>query len=136
MGIAESREKDAARRLAELMQVRGQVIDQLSQLKAYREEYQQSALLGKNHSNATFADTQLFLNRLNKSIAAVEEQLEQVEKRQLKLAKNWQQSRAWTRSLETLVERDQRRDQARRDRNEQKEHDDISGCQVRQTPGA
>ncbi len=125
--IAESKENDAARELARITSSRNIVRKQIQQLKSYRGEYKQSAVVGKNHTQATFADTQLFLGRLNSSIRAVEQQLEQIEERHAKLTIEWEKSRAKTRSLEKVVEKHNKADFHHRSKIEQKELDEVAG---------
>ena len=133
--IAESREHTVARELAQVTSVRNTVQNQIDQLKKYREEYKNSALLGKNHSHATFSDIQLFLGRLNSSIRAVEEQLIAIEQRHAELSRQWEKTRSRKRSLEKVVEKHSVMEQARRSRIEQKEQDEVAGRIRHDHPG-
>ncbi|HBR96119.1 MAG TPA: hypothetical protein DD979_01910 [Gammaproteobacteria bacterium] len=125
--IAESREQQDARKLAKITETRNALRAQMTQLMTYRDDYKTSAVLGKSQTRATFTDTQVFLARLNRSIALVEEQLQQAEAQRQVLTQQWEQSRMKTRSLEKVVEMQCDAEFTRRVRVEQKEQDEIAG---------
>lgn len=124
--IAQVREKDAARELSNKMEFRDKVFQQLEQMRRYREEYKQNSIVGKNHTPETLVDTKIFLSRLNKSIVGIERQLLALETELDRLTDHWQKSRVWTRSLEKAVERDLSRIAITRNRQEQKDDDEIA----------
>lgn len=124
--IAQVREKDAAIELSRKMELRDKVFQQLEQMRLYREEYKNNSIVGKNHTPETLADIQIFLSRLNKSIDGIERQLLAIETELNRLTDQWQKSRVWTRSLEKAVERDLSRIAITKNRQEQKDNDEIA----------
>ena len=134
ISVAESREKTAANELSEAISKRDYVKEQISQLKDYRDEYKRSAILEKTHTRETFADTQLFLTRLNNSIELMENQLQQLDKNHAAVLKNWKESRAWTKSLEKVVDRHEKAEAGKQRQREQKDMDEIAGLTLPRYP--
>ncbi|MDO6460381.1 flagellar export protein FliJ [Granulosicoccaceae sp. 1_MG-2023] len=125
--MARQREEKAARELARVRELVGRIGMQVEQMHRYREDYRSGSLLGKTHSMATMRDTQLFLARLNQTIAALEGQHKQAEKRYQASLQAWRNSRAWLKSLENVVDRQVADYRKTRQSLEQKQLDELAG---------
>jgi|GEM_PF-4202318 len=124
--IAESRQQEAAKQLADLMQHQSIFQAQIEQLISYREDYKRNMLLGKKLPPPTLMDRQLFLARLNNNIGQVRQQLDNIEKNLAARMEYWQQTRAHTQALEKVVQRYQQRERTKLERRMQKEHDELA----------
>lgn len=124
--IAETRQEEAARQLAHMMQYQTTLQQQIVQLKTYREDYNRSQLLGQSLDTTTFHDRQLFLSRLNLNIEELERQLKTVEKNLTSRMDYWKQTRARTQALEKVMQRFRAQERQRLDRRTQTEHDEMA----------
>ena len=127
--IAESRQEEAARKLAHLMQYQATIKQQINQLRTYREDYKRNQLLDKSLHTSTLLDRQLFLGRLNENIAGLENQLATVEKNLLARMEYWKATRARTRALEKVMARFRLQERTTQDRRLQKEQDEQAARQ-------
>lgn len=124
--VAQSRERDAARRMGQDMQQLELTQLQLEQLIAYREQYAQGfQAAGKaGFSAAQMREYQLFISRLNDAIVHQRQQL--IASRQIseKSSSSWRDSRSHSKKIDKVVE--QRKSHERREINdrEQREQDD------------
>ena len=124
--IAETRQQEAARQLAHLMQHQTALQNQIAQLKGYREDYKKTKLLEKKLPPSTLMDRRVFLARLNENIEQLLKQLAAIDDNLASRMKYWHQTRARTQALEKVVERYQAREQSRQARQLQKEHDELA----------
>lgn len=122
--IAESRQEEAARKLAHLMQYQAAIKQQINQLRTYREDYKRNQILDKSLHTTTLLDRQVFLGRLNESIAGLEDQLATVEKNLLARMEYWKATRARTRALDKVMTRFRLEERKRQERHQQKEQDE------------
>lgn len=127
--IAESRQEEAAKKLAHLMQYRTELQHQVNQLKTYREDYKRNQLLGIPLHTTNLRDRQIFLGRLNDNIAGLEEQLATVEKNLLSRMEYWKSARARTKALDKVMTRFKLQEKQQQDRRAQKEHDEQAARQ-------
>lgn len=135
VGIAESQEKKAARNLADMQLIKRSVLQQINQLKSYRDEYSREWVSGKQMTPEMITDRQVFLSRLNRSIELLEGQLQQVSAKHGRLQKHWQASRVRLQSLQKAAENEllkYRMVHARRERIESDEIAQRTGSDVRQ----
>lgn len=130
IGIAESRQEEAARQLAHLLQYQATLQQQITQLMTYREDYKRNQLLGKPLHTTTLLDRQVFLGRLNENIAALESQLATVEKNLQARMEYWKKTRARTQALEKVMARFKIQERKQLDRRMQNEHDELATSQA------
>jgi len=124
--IAETRQEEAARQLAHMMQYQAKLEQQIVQLKTYREDYNRNQLLGQSLDTTTFHDRQLFLSRLNQNIEEIERQLQNVEKNLATRMDYWKQTRARTQALDKVMQRFRAQERRQLDHRLQKEHDEMA----------
>ncbi len=125
--IAETRQQEAARQLAQLMQHQTMLQNQIAQMKGYREEYKNNQLMQQKLPPSRLMDRRVFLDRLNRNIELIEQQLHAIEGNLAARMQYWQQMRARTQALEKVLERYRRREQRREAERLQKEHDELAG---------
>jgi flagellar protein FliJ len=124
--IAQSRERDAARRMGKDMQMLEQQQQQLDQLITYRDQYLQSYQnAGKAGITATqMREYQLFISRLNDAIVQQRQQLIACRQTSEKSSSSWRDSRTHSKKIDKIVEQRRHNEEREKRGREQSEQDD------------
>ncbi|PIE37625.1 MAG: hypothetical protein CSA54_01055 [Gammaproteobacteria bacterium] len=137
--VAEARESLCARALGEAQSQSDRLSRQLEELRVYAGEYRTPAFMaagqaaGNAPGNAAplftpagLVDKRLFLARLDRNIAAVEQRMTLVERHLEQRREQWQAARARRKALESLREQHRQRAQEASHRREQRDADELS----------
>jgi flagellar FliJ protein len=124
--VAQSRERDAARRMGKDMHQVEQQQQQLDQLIAYREQYIASyQTAGKAGFTVTqMREYQIFISRLNDAIAQQRQQLIACRQTSEKSSSSWRDSRSHSKKIDKVVEQRICNEQREQRGREQREQDD------------
>jgi flagellar FliJ protein len=139
--VAQSREDQAAKALAESQQRLIEQQNRLRQLLLFRGEYaNQFQSEGSSGISARrFQDYATFLNSLDQGITQSQQQLEQLQRELQRKRQDWVQTHAKTKALEEVVERDRKVQSRQEDKREQRDSDERnlrgSGGQQRSPAG-
>jgi flagellar FliJ protein len=126
--VAETREREAARRVGESQLQLDQQRARLAELTAYRDEYArrfQSACSGGIDA-AMFNDYRAFLTRLNQAIEHQRALIEAGEQAYADCRQRWLDVRRRSQALDKVAERYRRQEVKEENRKEQKESDERS----------
>ena len=124
--VAQSREEEAAKWLAEAQQRLAEQENRLQQLTLFRGEYanqfQQEG--GSGISARRFQDYAAFLNNLDQGVAQSRRQLERLQQELQRKRQDWVQTHAKTKALEEVLARDRKARSRREDQREQRDSDE------------
>jgi flagellar FliJ protein len=124
--VAQSRERDAARRMGKDMQQVEQQQQQLDQLIAYRDQYMEGyqAAGQAGFTVAQMREYQLFISRLNDAIAQQRQQVIACRRTSEKSSTSWRDSRSHSKKIDKVVEQRLYTEQCEQRGSEQREQDD------------
>lgn len=124
--VAQSREDEAVKLLAESQQRLVEQQNRLQQLLLFRGEYanQFQAESGNGISARRFQDYAVFLNNLDHGIAQSQRELERLQQELQRKRGDWVQTHAKTRALEEVIDRDRQVQLRREDQREQRDSDE------------
>ncbi len=122
-------EATAAARLAECQRLEREARERLAQLQAYRQDYLQQA--PPRTDGATLHNRGAFLARLQAAIEQQRQQLQSCVGQTATARLAWQQARARTEALRTLLQRRAERDRQQAERRAQRELDQFLSARHR-----
>ncbi len=124
--VAQSTERDAARRMGKDMHKVEQQQHQLDQLITYRDQYLQDyQIAGKAGFTATqMREYQLFISRLNDAIVQQRQQLIACRQTSEKSSSSWRDSRSHCKKIDKIVELRKYNEEREKHCREQREQDD------------
>jgi len=132
--VAQSREDEAAKALAESQQRLIEQQNRLGQLLLFRGEYaSQFQSEGSGGISARrFQDYAAFLNNLDQGITQSQQQMERLQRELQRKREDWTQTHAKTKALEEVMERDRQVESQRENRREQRDSDErnLRGASV------
>ncbi|MBL8250106.1 MAG: flagellar export protein FliJ [Candidatus Competibacter sp.] len=124
--VAQAREEDAAKRLAESQLRLAEQQNRVEQLLSFRGEYaaQFQNEGGGGISARRFQDYSAFLNNLDLGLTQSKHQLERLKRDIQRQRQDWVQSHAKTKALEEVLARDLKAHTRREDQREQRDSDE------------
>lgn len=124
--VAQSREDEAAKALAESQQRLIEQQNRLGQLLLFRGEYanQLHSEGSSGISARRFQDYAAFLNNLDQGITQSQQQMERLQRELQRKRQDWVQTHAKTKALEEVMARDRQAESQRENRREQRDSDE------------
>lgn len=132
--IAENRERKAAAALGERLRARQEAAQRLQELQGYRQEYMDRYIAAgqRGMSVAQIRDYQAFLDKLDVVIREQERVVERAEAACEQGRTQWQAQYTKTRIMSQVMTQTRSREEAERDKQEQKLQDERNQRRVRQ----
>lgn len=124
--LSETEEQEECRAMGKVQRHLDRDIEQLEELKAYRESYGSRPKLERQFSSLQWKDYQNFLQRLDQAIAAQTQVVMNGRQNRDAHRRRWMAKRRKAESLERVVERYRNEETTERERNLQKATDDLA----------
>ena len=126
--VSQSREEAAVKAMGESQQNLSSQERRLEQLVLFRGEYsnQFQTAGSRGISARTYQNYSAFLNHMDQGIVQIQQQLVRLEQEVQYRRSTWLQTRAKTKALEEVIERNRKLQMQQADRREQRENDEFS----------
>lgn len=123
--LARSEERETGMATGRMQRRLNEQLARLGELNAFRHDYGQRAV--DNVSSAHWKDYQSFISRLDRAVRSQQQIVRDCEMQLEAQRKRWMVKRQRLQSLERVLEKSRAREAARRDRQEQRQIDDMAG---------